>query len=183
MSVRPSSSTSMGPLTVSTVGMRGLLPVANPGRKPTCGMWLRASGVPRPLAALAAGVEHGAEKDPADRDNESDDHPEHPGAVNPLLNRGTKCEDERKQDGKPLPLADGGVAKADARDEEEEIGDHPHGRIIPAAVKGQSRARAKRGSQDSNPEPPGLETGTLPVSYCPSRLDSRCQSRKAMRPV
>src|ERR687894_466759 len=100
MSVRPSSSTSMGPLTVSTVGMRGLLP----------------------LAALAAGIEHGAEKDPADRDDESDDHSEHPGAVNPLLNRGTKREDERKQDGNPLPLADRRVAKADARDEEEEIG-------------------------------------------------------------
>jgi hypothetical protein len=28
---------------------------------------------------------------------------------------------------------------------------------------------AKRGSQDSNLEPPVLETGTLPLSYCPSK--------------
>jgi hypothetical protein len=124
-------------------------------------MWLRASGVTRPLAALAASVEHGAEKDPADSDDESDDHPEDPRAIDALLNGGAEREGKREQDGKPLPLADGCIAEAEAGEEEEDIGKDTHGRIIPGAGRHESPARTKRGSQDSNLEPPVLETGAL----------------------
>ena len=48
----------------------------------------------------------------------------------------------------PPPNADGGEAEAKAGEEEENVGDDDH---------------RKRGSQDSNLEPPVLETGTLPV--------------------
>jgi hypothetical protein len=122
----------MGPFTVSTAGMRGSPPPV------TCGAesYLREAS---PLAPLTAGVEQGAEKDPADRDDESDDQPKDPGAIHALLKRRAKGKGKRKDDGKELPFADGGVAEAEAGDEEEYIGGDPHGRIIPRARERQSR--------------------------------------------
>jgi hypothetical protein len=136
-------------------------PDGESGRKPIFGARLRASGVTRPLAALATSVEQRAEKDPTGRDEESDDQPKDPGAVDALLNSGAESKGKREQERKPLPLADGGIAEAEAGEEEEDIGKDPHGRIIPGAGRHESPARRKRGSQDSNLEPPVLETGAL----------------------
>ena len=98
--------------------------------------YLRVAG---PLAPPAARVEKGAEKDATDRDDKSDDQPKDPGAVDALLKRGAKGKSERKDDRKELPLADGGIAEAEAGDEEKDIGGDPHERIIPRAGGRQSR--------------------------------------------
>ena len=125
--------------------------------------------VASPLAPLTARVEQRAEKNAADRDDECDDQPQDPGAVNALLKRRAKGKGERKDDGKELPLANGGIAEGEAGDEEENIGGDPHERIIPRARERQSRHRIeRRGSQDSNLGPPVLETGVLDqLNYCP----------------
>jgi len=100
------------------------------------GSYLRVAG---PLAPLTARVEQGAEKDATDGDDEGDDQPKDPGAVNALLKRRAEGKGKRKDDGKELPLADGGIAEGEAGDEEEDVRSDSHGGIMPRAGERQSR--------------------------------------------
>ena len=60
-------------------------------------------------------------------------------ASGPYFEQREQAEHERKGERKPAPLADRGIAEADAGDEEQEVGDDAaHGRLIPRRGKDES---------------------------------------------
>src|SRR6188508_2328022 len=133
ISVTPSSSTSTGPLTVSTA--------ANSLR------------VARILAGLAAAsVDGRADQHPERRDDERDDQPDDHRSVRPVLEQREQAKHERKRERQPAPLADRGITKAEPGDEEQDVsGNSSHAGFIPHRAKVESRCKAGQ---------PGLEPGT-----------------------
>jgi hypothetical protein len=105
-------------------------------------------------------VKECAEQDPGDGDDERDDEPPDQRPVDALADGGAEGEDEREQQRNPPRHAGSGVAEGKARDEEEDVGDH--GTADDLTGRSNVEAPIERGSQDSNLEPPVLETGTLP---------------------
>src|SRR4051794_40490218 len=155
MSVRPSSSTSIGPLTVSTVATSYSLRSRAEGTYPV----LRVARILG--SSVAASVDGRAEQNTERGDDERDDQPDDHRRVRPVLKEREQAEDEREGERKPTPLADRGIAEADAGDEEQEVRDDAaHGRLIPRRGEDESWV-VRRGSQDSNLESPVLENGAL----------------------
>src|SRR5215208_2828336 len=108
---------------------------------------------------LGARVAQHAEHDTGRRDAESDGETYEQRAVDALARGSLQRQQERKSERQPLPDPRRRITEAEAGEEEEEIGDDGH--------------RNVRGSQDSNLEPPVLETGTLAVELLPPTADSR----------
>src|SRR5215211_1345728 len=151
ISVRPSSCTSTGPLTVSTSGIPMLLPGSRCGGKPIGGgrsVCSRAEA--RVTGPLAAAIEQHAEEHAADGDEERDDQPDEERPVDALPIGRAERKGERKHEGHPPPLAGSGEAEDEAGEEEDQVGGDVHSNMIP--VEGREQPMSRRGTEESNLE-------------------------------
>ena len=99
--------------------------------------------------------------------DESEDQPDQNGCIGPVLQERPQAEREREQKRQPAPLGRRGKAEAEAGEEEEQVGDQPHDRLIPGRAEVESRL-SKAGQPGLEPGITGFgDRGVIQFCYCP----------------